>query len=185
MRFLFHALITIAILIAAATLYVWSGRYNVAATSPHWNISIRLIQEARDRSITFHSRGIHAPPLKHPDLLPIGFDHYHAMCRLCHGAPGYAQTETAQGLNPQPPKLTSEGVQGLKDAELYWVVKNGIKMTGMPAFGPTHEEDELWGIVAFLRDLPKLSPGEYKAMARAAGVEREEENHHHHDSKKH
>lgn len=65
------------------------------------------------------------------------------------------------------------------EAELYWVIKNGIKMTGMAAFGPTHSEDELWGIVAFLKRLPNLRPEEYRAMIKAAGLDKEPEDHHH------
>lgn len=65
------------------------------------------------------------------------------------------------------------------EAQLYWIIKNGIKMTGMAAFGPTHNEDELWGIVAFLRRLPKLKPEEYRSMVKAAGLDKEKEDHHH------
>jgi mono/diheme cytochrome c family protein len=169
LRFVFHALVTIVILFAAAALYIWSGSYNVASTAPHWDITIKLLKETRYRSIAYHSKGIRSPSLTDPRLIPIGFDHYHAMCRLCHGAPGYAQTEIALGLNPPPPELTSEVVQRLKTAELYWIIKNGIKMTGMPAFGPTYDEEELWAMVAFIRLLPKLNPGEYKVMIRQSG----------------
>jgi len=102
------------------------------------------------------------------------------MCFGCHGAPGHELSEIAQGLNPKPPKLDAEDVQAGSDAELYWVVKNGLRMTGMPAFGPTHEDKELWSIVAFLRRLPKLKPQEYDAMVEAAGLQKGEEEHEHH-----
>lgn len=105
------------------------------------------------------------------------------MSRLCHSAPGYSRTEIAQGLYPLPPDLTKEEfLKRRNNAELYWVIKNGIKMTGMPAFGPTHSEEELWGIVVFLKRLPNLKPEEYKAMVKAAGLDKEKEDHHSHKS---
>jgi mono/diheme cytochrome c family protein len=133
------------------------------------------MKEVRDRSIAFHSQSTHPPPLKEPNLVVLGFSHYHAMCRLCHGAPGYAQTEIAQGLNPRPPRLASEDVQSLKSGELYWVIKNGIKMTGMPAFGPTHDEEELWAMVDFVRRLAELTPQEYTVLSKRAGHHKEKE----------
>jgi mono/diheme cytochrome c family protein len=165
------------VLIAA---FVWSGSYNIAATVPHWTVTHLFLEEVRERSISVHSRGIIVPPLKEPKIMDMGFKNYHAMCRLCHGAPGYSQTEIAKGLYPAPPDLVSEDVVIRRtDAEFYWIIKNGIKMTGMPAFGPTHSEDELWGIVAFVKGLPNLKPAEYKAMVRAAGLQREREDDHH------
>ncbi len=171
------------ILIAA---FVWSGIYNVAATVPHWKVTHLFLEEVRERSISTHSRGIIVPPLKEPKFMDTGFKNYHAMCRLCHGTPGYSQTEIAKGLYPPPPDLTKEeSVKDRNGAELYWVIRNGIKMTGMPAFGPTHSEDELWGIVAFLKKLPSLKPEEYKAMVKAAGLHREREDDHSHGHKLH
>lgn len=99
--------------------------------------------------------------------------------RSCHNAPGYSRTEIAKGLNPNPPDFTSKDVKMRKETELYWIIKNGIKMTGMPAFGPTHSEDELWGIVVFIKGLPSLKPEEYQAMLKAAGLDKEKEDHHH------
>jgi hypothetical protein len=69
------------------------------------------------------------------------------------------------------------------DAELYWVIKNGIKMTGMGAFGPTHSEDELLGMVVFVKRLPKLKPEEYAAMIKSVGLQEEREDDHHHSHK--
>jgi mono/diheme cytochrome c family protein len=108
------------------------------------------------------------------------------MCRLCHGAPGEFLLEFAQGLNPKAPILASQDVQARGDHELYWIVKNGIKMTGMPAFGPTHDEGELWSIISFLRQLGNLTPEKYEAMVKAAsGKKPQEGKGHRHDSEKH
>ena len=173
---LFAILCFLIVLIAA---FVWSGSYNVAANVPHWKITHWFLGIVRDRSIFTHSKGIIVPSLKDPKLLDIGFKNYHAMCRVCHGTPGSSPNEIAKGLNPSPPDFTSKSIEMRNDAELYWVIKNGIKMTGMPAFGPTHSEDELWGIVTFLRRLPKLKPEEYNAMVKASGLSDSMDHHEH------
>ena len=181
MKILLTLAAILCFLIVLITAYVWSGSYNVAATVPHWKITHWLIGEVRERSISAQSRGIIVPSLKDPKLLNIGLSNYHAMCRLCHNAPGYSRTEISKGLYPSPPDLASEDVvKQLSDAELYWVIKNGIKMTGMPAFGSTHSKDELWGIVIFVKRLPNLKPEEYARMVKTAGLHKEREDDHHH-----
>lgn len=179
MKYFYGALIAVILLFAGVAVFLYAGRYNVAATMPHSRLTAWILEEARDRSILFHSQGIQPPSLKNPKLARDGFKEYHEMCRQCHGASGQQRAEFARGLYPKPPDLTSKEIRDLREDELYWVVKNGIKMTGMPAFGPTHEENELWAIVAFLRRLPELSKGEYEALAKEAGRHREGKNHHH------
>jgi len=164
----------LCLLIAAITTFLWSGWYNVAANVPHWSVTHWFLLTVRERSISAHSKRITVPSLKDPKLVDIGFRNYHAMCRLCHNAPGYSRTEIAQGLNPAPPDFTSKDMKRRGDAEYFWIVKNGIKMTGMPAFGTTHSEDELWGIVLFLTRLPDLKPERYGAMVKAAGLKKVE-----------
>jgi mono/diheme cytochrome c family protein len=182
MRIFVALLIILGLLIATIATFVWSGSYNVAATVPHWKITHWFLEEVRERSISVQSKGITVPPLDNPKLVEAGFKNYHEMCRLCHGAPGNPRTEIDKGLYPNPPDFTSKDIKMRNEAELYWIIKNGIKMTGMPAFGPTHGEEELWGIVAFLKGLPGLKPEEYKAMVKAAGLhgEREDDDHHGH-----
>jgi len=183
MNILAGALGTLVILSGAAFIFLYTGWYDVAATTPHWEITSWILSEARDRSIAYHSRGIQAPSLKDSKMVKTGFEEYHAMCRLCHGAPGYAPTEISRGLNPKPPDLGSEDAQSLRAGEVYWTVRNGIKMTGMPGFGPTHDENELWAIVGFVKRIPAIQAKEYEAMARDAERGKEKGGHRH-DSKK-
>ena len=178
MKILFVLFIIVGLLIAAVAAFVWTGSYNVAASVPHWKITHWFLEKVREQSISAHSRGTIVPSLNNPKLVETGFKNYHEMCRLCHGAPGYSRTEIAKGLYPGPPDLTKRDEERLSDAKVYWVIKNGIKMTGMPAFGPTHSEDELLGIVAFLKRLPNLKPEEYRSMVKAAGLDKEKEDHH-------
>jgi len=171
----------LCLLIAGTATFVWLGSYNVSARVPHWNITFWFLEKVRIQSISAQSRTTATLSSDNQERINIGFRNYHAMCRTCHGAPGYAQTQVAKGLYPKPPEYKSENVQRWSDAELYWIIENGIKMTGMPAFGPTHRDDDLWAIVAFLRGLPKLKPEEYKTMIKAAGLhkERKDDDHRH------
>ena len=91
---------------------------------------------------------------------------YSEMCSGCHLAPGMKRTEISQGLYPRAPELRRK--TGLTPAEQFWVVKHGIKMTGMPAWGVTHDDDLLWDVVAFVRKLPELTPEQYETLVKNA-----------------
>jgi mono/diheme cytochrome c family protein len=167
MKYLLTVGIVLACLVLGAVIFAWSGIYNIAATEPHWGITLSFIGMLRDRSIEVHSEGIQVPNLNEAKLKEIGFPHFHEMCRLCHGAPEYRPEEFAEGLYPSPRSMTSGSIQkALSDAEIYWIVKHGIKLTGMPAFGPTHDEEQLWGIVAIAEEIPRMSPEQYRQMVK-------------------
>lgn len=154
----------VVICVAGLALAAWFGVYNMSAADPHWGITFTVIQEVRDRSIVVHSRGIRVPSMNDPRLDKEGAEHYHESCRLCHGAPGSSRSDFANGLYPFPQRLHNDEVQARKDGELFWIVKNGLKMTGMPSFGILHGDEDIWGLVAFLRRLPKLEVEEYNAL---------------------
>jgi|TARA_R110000796_G_scaffold24007_1_gene68656 mono/diheme cytochrome c family protein len=104
------------------------------------------------------------PDLSDNDMIQQGASAYDSLCAACHLKPGLKDTVLRAGLNPMPPNLTEQGHWG--PAEQFWIVKHGIKMTGMPAWGATHEDEELWEMVAFLKTLPELSEQEYNALIR-------------------
>ena len=156
------ALLT-AVLVALALGFIYSGLFDVAASSPdagavHW-----VVTTVRDRSIARRSKDVQAPPLTDPEMIRTGFRHYRENCVTCHGAPGVEASEIGQGLSPYPPELATASEEA-DPRELFWIVKNGIKMTGMPAFGVTHTDPEIWAIVAFLKKMPKMTPAEYQAL---------------------
>ncbi|MEM5787231.1 MAG: cytochrome c [Syntrophobacteraceae bacterium] len=166
MKFL---LFVVAVLIIAAGA-IWSGIYNISALDPHWEPTMQLIGLVRDRSIAAHSDDAKLPPLDDPKLLTNGAAEYRHMCRVCHGAPGASPDVLAQGLYPAPADLLSGYIQKKwNDNQLYWIIENGIKMTGMPAFSITHEREELVGLVAFLKRLPGMTPEEYRSVAGKSG----------------
>lgn len=150
---------------ALTALFVYSGVFDVAADVPHSALVYAALEVVRDRSISVRSKDIQVPPLNDPKLIADGAEHYDAMCASCHLAPGSQPSEMREGLYPQPPSLTEK--IDLSAAETFWVVKHGIKMSAMPAWGKTHDDRSIWAIVAFLRKLPELGPGEYRALVRA------------------
>lgn len=167
MRYLLTACIVLALLVLGGFLFAISGSYDIAATTPHWGITSSFINMMRDRSIKVHSNDIQTPNLDDPRLKEDAFSHYHEMCRLCHGAPEFPPEEFAMGLYPVPPRMTSGHIQqSLSKAEIYWTIKHGIKMTGMPAFGPSHKENELWGLVALAIEISRMNPEHYMQQAK-------------------
>jgi mono/diheme cytochrome c family protein len=174
MRALFAVFLILLIIVV---LWVVSGTYNVAAVESHSDVMNWLLATARDRSVANHSQEIRPPFLQDPTLVQAGLQEYHVMCFTCHAAPGHEASEIGKGLNPEPPKLEARRTQARSDAELYWIIKNGLRMTGMPAFGPTHDEKALWSLVAFLRQLPKTDRQEYSAMVEAAGLQEKNDGH--------
>jgi hypothetical protein len=186
MRYVITIAVFLCVLIVGAALYVWFGVYNIAATEPHWSITSSLIEAVRERSIEVRSKDIQVPNLYDPKFTEAAFPHYHEMCRLCHGAPEYPPEEFAVGLYPHAPSMTSGDLQKeLSDAEIYWIVKHGIKMTGMPAFGPTHKEKELWGLVALVKEIPKMGLEQYRQQVKEMGLTEDMSHGHSHEESEH
>ncbi len=163
------AFVVLALGIAVALVVRASGWMNVSAIAPPSGFEAWFFGGIADHSVEAHAKPIAAIDHDDPALLKIGLAHYNEMCVACHAAPDLEPSEIERGLNPPPPHLWTDDSQSLTDSQLYWIVKNGVRMTGMPAFGPTHDEKELRAIVAFVRRLPKLGKGQYTALVRASG----------------
>ena len=164
-----------AVLVIAAGIFVWSGSYNIGADNPHLAITHQLINNLRDHSTKAYSRGIKVPNLDNPAMIAEGAEHYSAMCTGCHLAPGMAETEIRAGLYPQPPDLSKDGIDD--PAEAFWIIKHGIKMSAMPAWGKTHTDEEIWNIVAFVRKMPGMTPAQYQQLGGKLPVDDEEHMH--------
>jgi mono/diheme cytochrome c family protein len=164
------------LLVGGGIAVVLSGVVNVAATVQDPELVKAVLTQARERSIERRAKLIQAPKLGAPAQVALGLAEYREMCAACHGGPGREPSAIAQGLNPPPPQFS----RSLLDdpAETFWVIQNGIKMTGMPAFGPTHDPETLWSIVAFLRTIDELTPEQKAQLARGAADEHEEGEHH-------
>ncbi len=186
-----HVLSTLLILLAVALLAYWtlasSGRMDVAADGAHWPITDRVIESIRENSVARQARDItpQLPDLDHEMTLFQAVAGFEDMCAACHTPPGGSPTALSRGLNPSAPDL-AESARARTAEELFWVTKYGIRMTGMPAWGPTHSDAELWLQVALITRFPDFADDEYGnllAAARAAGVEHVHGHghEHHHD----
>jgi cytochrome c553 len=164
-----------ALALVGGLLFAWSGIYNVGASAGHWRTTYALLKLGLDSSVRTHSIGIEAPPLDDPDMIRLGAGHYAGGCAPCHGAPGVPINPIWRSMLPPPPDLAL-AVDDRETEELFWIVKNGLKYTAMPAWPAQRREDEVWSVVAFLRQLPRLDADEYGQRANlgaARGTEAE------------
>ena len=160
-------LVSFVLVAAAGFAFLYAGAVNVAATDPHWSATHWILETARTRSIKTRAAGIQVPPdLGDEKRLVVGTEHFAAHCAVCHSAPGVPKGDIAKGLYPAPPDLRHTASH-LSDAEMFWVIKNGIKMTGMPAWAD-HSDAEIWATVAFIRKLPTMSEADYARLLMAA-----------------
>lgn len=166
-----HSLITVAVLALASLLiigiFVWSGIYNIGADDTHTKPVYSMLQTLRERSITARADKLRPPNLEDPARIRQGAGNYNAMCTGCHLGPGMAATELSNGLYPSPPNLSKADVGN--PAHHFWVIKHGIKASGMPAWGKSMDDEYIWNMVAFLQELPKLDAGQYQAMVASSG----------------
>jgi mono/diheme cytochrome c family protein len=165
------SLLTLTLLAIAGPLivggYIWSGIYNVGADDPHTRPAHALLQTMRQRSIARRANSIEVPDLSDPALIRQGAGNYDSMCVGCHLAPGMEDTELSKGLYPAPPALAKAAVGNA--AHNFWVIKHGIKATGMPAWGKSMEDPYIWGMVAFVQQLLTLDADEYQALVASSG----------------
>ena len=178
--------IVIALLIAlAGSLFIGLGVFNISATEKHWPITSGLIELVRERSIHMRSRDIKAPSLDNAEMLRKGANNYAAMCAQCHLAPDMEPTELNVGLYPQPP-VFYEADHSIHDpAATFWTIKNGLKLTGMPAWGASHTDQQIWELVAFISDLEGMSPQRYKDLVGEGEHSHAGENNHERDTIEH
>ena len=149
--------------LVAVAAFIWSGMYNIGADDVHTKPVYTLLQTMRNRSVASRANKIHPPPrLKDAVLIRQGAGNYAAMCTGCHLAPGMAPTELSKGLYPAPPALAR--ASAFNPSHHFWVIKHGVKASGMPAWGGSMDDQYIWGLVAFLQVLPTLTPAQYQAM---------------------
>jgi mono/diheme cytochrome c family protein len=158
---------SVLVLVGAVAGAIYAGLYNIAADIPHPQPVYWLLDTIRQRSVAARARDIVVPhDLDDANRISKGAGEYAEMCSGCHLAPGMKRTEISQGLYPRAPELRRE--TDLMPAEQFWIIKHGVKMTGMPAWGVTHDDELLWDVVAFVRKLPELTPEQYQALVKNA-----------------
>lgn len=150
----------------AGAIYLFGGYYSVAAAEPQFAIVDWALARIRIASVERHGTALPPVPLDDPALVRAGARAFAARgCVGCHGAPGAEWAKFSEGLSPGPPDL-KDVAPVLGPQQIFWVVKNGVRMTGMPSFALAKVDDrEIWAIVAFVKKLPSVSPDDYKAWS--------------------
>jgi len=163
---LYTIAVTAVLVVLVCGVLIYSGVYDVAASQADNAVVQWLLRTVREQSIERRAESVQLPDeavLNDPKTIQMGFEHYNEMCVGCHGAPGVEPGELREGLNPEPP-LLAEHAGDISLRELFWVIKHGIKMTGMPAWGPTHTDAKIWAIAAFVKKLPEIDALDYQSM---------------------
>ncbi len=164
MKTLGKLLLVPALVALFAGVVLATGLVDFSASAPPGRLEERLATFALNRSIARHAPKTRSPLVDSPDAAVAGVALFRAHCIDCHGAPGTDPTDGGASLNPAAPGLTLPRVQARPDGELFWIVSHGIRMTGMPAFGPSRSETEIWQLVAALRRLPHLTDQDRSAL---------------------
>jgi mono/diheme cytochrome c family protein len=151
----------------AVCLLVRQGWYDAGAIDQHWQPVYSLLEWSLRYSVRHHARDIAAPPLT-ADMAQRGAVLYRQHCVQCHGAPGVAPELATLALQPSPGPLVHMR-QRWQHNELYWLISNGVKMTGMPAWQYRLSESERWSVVAFIDRLPLLAPQQAADLAPVSG----------------
>lgn len=159
-------LLVAGLIAAAIGLYMaFSGTLNLAAAKPDNPRAAGFIHGVFTRSVAAHARDIKVPTAFNPPAEVMrGAGHYARVCAHCHGAPGIGQGPIALSMNPRPQYLPAVAAN-FSDAELFWIIRNGVRMTAMPAWPVAGRDDEVWALVAFVRMLPKQTAGDYIRLA--------------------
>ncbi len=155
---------TLAVLGMAAALFVVAGGVNVSADTPDGWLSRHLLHFVFNRSEATYSAGAVAPDdLASPSRVRLAAQHFDMVCANCHGRPGFGQSVVALSMSPRPqylPKVVGQ----FTDAELHQIVEHGVKYSAMPSWPTADRPDDVWSMVAFLRQLPKMDAKAYRAM---------------------
>ena len=159
------------VLAVGAAAFVWSGIYDVSATDQHLWPTYWTIRAGMERAVAVRARRIEVPPLDDARRVRRGVGLYREHCLRCHGAPGVAPEPFALGLLPVPENLAHVATSW-SAAEIYWTVRNGLKMTAMPAWQYRLGDDEMWDVVAFVKKMPSLAPDEYERLRELPTPER-------------
>jgi mono/diheme cytochrome c family protein len=154
------ALAIFVLILLAGVVVAYTGAYNMAASSGHtagmrWFLDTTMHSSVRRRADEQRLASADAA---------AGAAEYKTMCEHCHGGPGVEPAAWSRGMLPQPPHL-AEAAREWEPAEVVWIVRHGLKYTGMPAFGEDHDDETLWNIAAFVKDLPAMTPAEYRSYS--------------------
>ncbi len=160
---------TFLVLAGGAAAYIELGVMNVSALNQDNAIMAAILHETSERSVAARISENPVPDglLDKPELIKAGAQLYARNCAFCHSAPGREPGPQGKGENPRPPQGFFRAGRHVNTQEVFWYIKNGVKMTGMPSFVPTMDEQKMWSISAFLTKAPGMTPSDYAALSAA------------------
>src|ERR1043166_1608563 len=147
MKFIAGFVVALIAAVCAAIIIMYTGSYNVAADGPDNPVVDWYLSNTMIHSVVSHAKSVQAPAQFSDQQARAGFNIYSQSCVHCHGAPGKDPADIAKGLNPEAPDL-SDAVSDMTTGQMFWIIKNGIKMSGMASYGKVHNDDEIWNVVA-------------------------------------
>src|ERR1700757_5303748 len=158
------ALVAIAVAMAASVLHD-----GLSAKATPTKLEAFVARKARHLAIPSSARLAQNPVLDSPEIQREARLHFADHCAICHGNDGSGDTMLGHGLYPKPPDLRADQTQNLSDGDIFWTIQNGVRLTGMPAFGGSgsehdHDVEDSWKLVRFIRHLPALTPAEKLEM---------------------
>ena len=159
-----HLAIGLAILPVAALLATWIGFFNVGASTGHWKVTEWFLHFAMRSAVRTYALAVEAPAELPRFAIQPAAGHFARGCAICHGAPGELRSPVVSLMLPQPPVLAGK-IGEWTDAELFRIVKHGVRFTGMPAWPTQQRDDEVWAMVAFLRELPTMDEATWRDLA--------------------
>ena len=172
-------LVAVILVVAVAAAFLAVRRGFSARDEPSWAEKL-VARRVRSLAVPARARNAENPLPLTPEVLADARAHFADHCAVCHANDGRGQTTIGQNLYPKAPDMRGEDTQRLTDGELYYVIQNGIRMTGMPAWGEQGDDkdEDGWKLVHFIRHLSELTPAQLKEMEKlnpktAAEIEEE------------
>jgi mono/diheme cytochrome c family protein len=159
-------ILTLALFGAGGLLVVEAGLFDARASTPHGPIMAWATHTTMIHAMKRTAAGVQAPAAFTPRQTIAGLQLYESDCMECHGGPGVARAAWVQGMNPSPPFLLDASRRWTR-GQLFWVVKNGVKMTGMPAWGASQSDTQIWDLVAFLEAMSEMKPADFQRLQAA------------------
>jgi mono/diheme cytochrome c family protein len=168
MRWLTKLVWVVAGLVGLATIGagVWMLQAGVGTRTAPSALETSVARTARHTLIPASARNRSNPATATPETIREGMEHWADHCAPCHGNDGSGDTDMGRGLYPRAPDMRTPATQNLSDGELFYIIENGVKLTGMPAWGTgtAEGEESSWHLIHFIRHLPKLSDAEIAEM---------------------
>ena len=160
------ALLIAVVILSLLAIVIWVGSRGVSAKAQPGKVETAVARTMRALAIPRAARDRQNPVARSPEIIAEGMQHYADHCAACHANDGSGETEIGLGLYPKPPDMRRAATQSLSDGELFYIIENGVRLTGMPAWSTGHDDSEqaTWHLVHFIRELPRLTPEQVDEM---------------------